>query len=445
MPNSRQRFRRPSDGSVDARRRRGLLAAAVAVAAVAATLPAALGSSGAAAATAPCSVSYQVNQWAGGFTTNVGVTNGGAALTAWTVSWSFDGSQQVTSAWNAQVTQSGKAVTATNEPYNGAVAAGGSIQFGFQGTWSGTNDTPTNFALNGVSCGGGGSASASVSASASASASASRSASPSASASASASAPASPSASASASASAPPSGVPTGSGCTVTGVVFCDGFENQTNSVPSGRWSVYNLDCSGSGTAAIDSTTAHAGAKSAKVVGVDGYCNHVFIRDAADMGLAGPVWDVRFYVKHTTALPTGHVTFVAMNDASEGNTDLRFGGQDGALMWNRQEDDQTLPDQSPTGVAQSTALPINTWNCVELQVNGSTGAITTWLNGSQIAGVSENGTAVANISDQWLSGNGASWRPRLTDLKLGWESYGGGGNDTLWFDDVALSSGRIGC
>jgi hypothetical protein len=231
----------------------------------------------------------------------------------------------------------------------------------------------------------------------------------------------------------------------VTGAVFCDGFENQASSVPSGRWSTYELDCSGTGTASIDSGTAHTGSKSAKVVGVDGYCNHVFIRDAADMGLAGPVWDVRFWVMHTTPLPTGHVTFVAMNDASAGNTDLRFGGQDGALMWNRQSDDQTLPDQSPAGVAQSAALPVNTWNCVELQVNGSTGAITTWLNGAQIAGLSENGTPVANVSDQWLAGSGASWRPSLTDLKFGWESYGGGGNDTLWFDDIALSTSRIGC
>ena len=455
MPNMRHRFRRLSHGSVGvrrrgglsgptlpARRRRGLCAVAVAAATVAATtLPAlALGESGAAAASSACSVGYVVDQWTGGFTANVTLTNGGSALTAWSVTWSFAGGQQVTSAWNAQVTQSGAAVTATNESYNGAVAAGGSIQFGFQGTWSGSNTAPTNFALNGVSCAGGGSASASASTSASATPSVSASPTPSTSASASTSATASSSASPSATATGTAS-----SGCTVTGAVFCDGFENQTSSVPSGRWSVYNLDCSGSGTAAIDSTTAHTGTRSAKVVGVDGYCNHVFLRDTGDMALAGPVWDVRFYVMHTTPLPTGHVTFVAMNDTSEGNTDLRFGGQDGALMWNRQADDQTLPDQSPAGVAQSAALPVNTWNCVEFQVNGSTGAITTWLNGTEIAGLSENGTAVANVSDQWLAGAGASWRPSLTDLKFGWESYGGGGNDTLWFDDIALGAGRIGC
>lgn len=432
MPTMRQRyrFRRPAVGSARAGRRRGALGAAAVLTAVAAaaTPVVVLGGSGAAAAATPCSVSYQVNQWSGGFTADVSITDGGAALTAWTVGWTFDGSQQITSAWNAEVKQTGQAVTAANEAYNGTVASGGVISFGIQGTWSGTDDTPTNFALNGVACGGGATSTPTGTATTTATASGTPSAST------------SPSVSASATASGP-----AGSGCAASGVVFCDGFENQSSSVPSGRWSVYSLDCSGTGTASIDSTTAHGGAKSGKVVGADGYCNHVFLRDASDMGLAGPVWDVRFWVMHTTPLPTGHVTFVAMNDASAGNTDLRFGGQDGALMWNRQSDDQTLPDQSPAGVAQSTALPVNTWNCVEFQVNGSTGAITTWLNGTVIAGLSENGTPVAGVSDQWLAGNGALWRPRLTDLAFGWESYGGGGDDSLWFDDIALGTGRIGC
>ncbi|MCP3786536.1 hypothetical protein NLX85_24520 [Micromonospora sp. A3M-1-15] len=42
---------------------------------------------------------------------------------------------------------------------------------------------------------------------------------------------------------------------------------------------------------------------------------------------------------------------------------------------------------------------------------------------------------------QWY---GRTWRPQLTDLKIGWESYGGAA-DTLWFDDVALGATRIGC
>jgi hypothetical protein len=403
-------------------------------------VPAATGSAAAAAA---CTVSYQVNQWSGGFTAEISVVNGGAALTSWTVGWSFDAGQQVTSAWNAQVSQAGRTVSAVNEAYNGAVAAGGTISFGFQGTWTGSNDTPGDFTLNGVSCAGGATGTPSGTPTPTPTPTTTATATPTPTPTGTATA--TPTPTPTGTATATPTGTPTPGSCAATGFVFCDGFESQTGSVPSGRWSVYSLNCSGTGTAAIDSATAHSGGKSAKAVGFDGYCNHVFIRDAADMGLAGPVWDVRFWVMHTTPLPTGHVTFVAMNDANAGNTDLRFGGQNGALMWNRQSDDQTLPDQSPAGVAQSAALPANTWNCVELQVNGSTGAVTTWLNGTRVAGLSESGTPVAGVSDQWLSGSGAQWRPSLTDLKFGWESYGGGGNDTLWFDDIALSSSRIGC
>jgi hypothetical protein len=227
--------------------------------------------------------------------------------------------------------------------------------------------------------------------------------------------------------------------------VFCDGFEDQASTTPSGRWSVDTPNCSGTGTVAVDSTAAHTGSKSVKVTGTDGYCNHVFIADTGDMTGASPVWYVRFWIMHTTPLPASHVTFLAMNDAAHGNTDLRLGGQNGALMWNRQSDDATLPDQSPAGVAQSAVLPTGVWECVEFEVDGANGQIYTWLNGNAVPGMTEDGVPTPNVDDQWLSGSGASWRPNLTDLKLGWESYGGGGNDTLWFDDAALSTTRIGC
>jgi hypothetical protein len=227
--------------------------------------------------------------------------------------------------------------------------------------------------------------------------------------------------------------------------VFCDGFEDQAGTTPSGRWSVDTPNCSGTGSVSVDGTEAHTGSKSIKVSGTDGYCNHVFVSDTADMTTASPDWYVRFWIMHTTPLPTGHVTFLAMNDAAGGNTDLRLGGQDGALMWNRQSDDATLPDQSPAGVAQSAVLPTGAWECIEFEVGGSNGQIHTWLNGTAVPGLTEDGVPTPDVDDQWLSGSGAGWRPNLTDLKLGWESYGGGGNDTLWFDDVALGTSRIGC
>ncbi|GIF13442.1 non-reducing end alpha-L-arabinofuranosidase family hydrolase [Actinoplanes teichomyceticus] len=105
------------------------------------------------AAAAGCSVSYAVSsQWQGGFGANVSITNLGDPLSGWTLTWSYGAGQTVTQAWNAEVTQSGSAVTARNVGYNGSVATNGTVSFGFNGSWTGSNPVPAGFALNGVSC-----------------------------------------------------------------------------------------------------------------------------------------------------------------------------------------------------------------------------------------------------------------------------------------------------
>jgi cellulose 1,4-beta-cellobiosidase len=106
-----------------------------------------------ATAAVPCTVDYKVqNQWDTGFTTAVTITNHGAAKSSWSLGWTFAGNQKVTNGWNAQLSQSGAAVTAKNESYNGSLATGGSISFGFNGTYTGTNALPTTFTLDGVTC-----------------------------------------------------------------------------------------------------------------------------------------------------------------------------------------------------------------------------------------------------------------------------------------------------
>ncbi|MBT8224368.1 MAG: hypothetical protein HKP61_00395 [Dactylosporangium sp.] len=107
---------------------------------------------GASAATG-CSVDYAVtSQWAGGFVASVSVTNLGSAVTGWTVAWSFGAGQEVVSAWNAAVSQSGAQVTASDLGYNGDLGDSASASFGFQGAWTGTNPAPAGFTLNGVAC-----------------------------------------------------------------------------------------------------------------------------------------------------------------------------------------------------------------------------------------------------------------------------------------------------
>ncbi|WP_328432323.1 glycoside hydrolase family 6 protein [Streptomyces sp. NBC_00453] len=134
------------------RTRTALLASLALVASAAGTATAVVpGDAGVAAV--PCTVDYKVqNQWDTGFTAAVTVTNNSAAKSSWSVKWSYAGNQKVTSGWNAKVSQSGADVTAANETYNAALATGGSVSFGFQGTYSGSNAIPATFKLDGVTC-----------------------------------------------------------------------------------------------------------------------------------------------------------------------------------------------------------------------------------------------------------------------------------------------------
>ncbi|MFF7734103.1 MULTISPECIES: glycoside hydrolase family 6 protein [unclassified Streptomyces] len=104
-------------------------------------------------AAVPCTVDYTIqNQWSTGFTAAVTVTNNSAAKSSWSLKWSYAGDQKVTSGWNAKFSQSGAAVTVGNETYNARLATGGSVSFGFQGSYSGSNAIPATFTLDGVTC-----------------------------------------------------------------------------------------------------------------------------------------------------------------------------------------------------------------------------------------------------------------------------------------------------
>jgi hypothetical protein len=105
-----------------------------------------------ASAATGCQVGYTVNQWPGGFTANVAITNLGDPLNGWRLEWSFANGQTVTQGWNGVFTQSGSRVTVANQSYNGGLATNATVTPGFNGTWNGTNSTPTSFTLNGVAC-----------------------------------------------------------------------------------------------------------------------------------------------------------------------------------------------------------------------------------------------------------------------------------------------------
>lgn len=101
-----------------------------------------------------CHVDYtRTNEWPGGFTANVTITNNGTApINGWTTTWTFPGDQKITNAWSATTTQNGAAVSAANAAYNGSVAPGANTSFGFQGTFTSNDSSPTSFTVNGAAC-----------------------------------------------------------------------------------------------------------------------------------------------------------------------------------------------------------------------------------------------------------------------------------------------------
>jgi chitinase len=104
------------------------------------------------AATGATATYTKASDWGSGFEGRWTVKNTGtAAISSWTVEWDFPSGTSVTSAWDADVTSSGTHWTARNKSWNGSLAPGASVTFGFNGTGTGS---PANCKLNGGSCDG---------------------------------------------------------------------------------------------------------------------------------------------------------------------------------------------------------------------------------------------------------------------------------------------------
>lgn len=102
---------------------------------------------------AACKVSYATNVWTGGFTANVTVTNtGSSTVDGWKLAFTLPSGQRITNSWNASITPSSGAVTASGSGHTAQIAPGGSQTFGFQGSYSGTFAQPNGFSLNGTAC-----------------------------------------------------------------------------------------------------------------------------------------------------------------------------------------------------------------------------------------------------------------------------------------------------
>ena len=114
------------------------------------------GASGAFAQSASCNITYTWPTWVGGngFGASIDIRNTGAAITnGWSLVFNFPNGQQLQNGWPVTVSQSGTTVTAaSNADWNKAIPTNGTFNVAFNGTFTGTNNPPTAFSLNGTAC-----------------------------------------------------------------------------------------------------------------------------------------------------------------------------------------------------------------------------------------------------------------------------------------------------
>nr|WP_121830197.1 glycosyl hydrolase family 18 protein [Streptomyces sp. S1] len=104
------------------------------------------------AATSATATYTKTQDWGSGFGGSWTVKNTGTTtLTSWTVEWDYPAGTAVTSAWDATVTNSANHWTAKNVGWNGTLAPGASVSFGYNGTGSGA---PSGCKINGAPCDG---------------------------------------------------------------------------------------------------------------------------------------------------------------------------------------------------------------------------------------------------------------------------------------------------
>ncbi|MFB7587353.1 glycosyl hydrolase family 18 protein [Streptomyces sp. NPDC056169] len=104
------------------------------------------------AATSATATYTKSSDWGTGFGANWTIKNTGTtSISSWTVEWDYPAGTAVTSAWDATVTSSGNHWTAKNVGWNGTLAPGASVSFGYNGSGSGA---PTGCKINGAACDG---------------------------------------------------------------------------------------------------------------------------------------------------------------------------------------------------------------------------------------------------------------------------------------------------
>lgn len=98
-----------------------------------------------------CQVTF--SRYPGGFNASTTLRDGGApAVTGWTLTFTLPANMQLASSWSAMMSIAGRRVSMRDSGWNATIAPGGTVTFGFAGSYTGTFLPPDDMTANGVPC-----------------------------------------------------------------------------------------------------------------------------------------------------------------------------------------------------------------------------------------------------------------------------------------------------
>jgi hypothetical protein len=215
-------------------------------------------------------------------------------------------------------------------------------------------------------------------------------------------------------------------GGATTAPTFTEGFE--AAALDASRWTVLGAEghqAPTATTAVVDPARAHRGQRALHIH--DG-----FIQTAPP----ARAFYLRAFAWFDADPGSGHwMSWVAVAPGDHG-TEVRYGGHYDILEANYfGNDDEVISDPkgycSPT-CTNGVAVPVRRWACVEAWFGPD--ELRFWLDGTEVTPLHVT---------RWRN-QAAPWSPAYDRVRLGFHDFQGAPVD-VWYDDVALSTTRIGC
>ncbi|MET0413311.1 MAG: hypothetical protein ABW217_18535, partial [Polyangiaceae bacterium] len=145
----------------------------------------------------------------------------------------------------------------------------------------------------------------------------------------------------------------------------------------------------------------------------------------------------RAFVRVDQTPGNGHFVWIEAGTTANDSHEIRFGSNIGLLQINQfggpNGGDRDIRDRGRQLVA-------NEWHCIEIFFDGAPETMQVFMDEQETALSTTNFTAQRPNSE----GNGTAlndWMPPFDAIRFGWELQG----NTIWYDEIALGSSRIGC